>query len=440
MSASAEPPPRIGIVGAGWSGLAAAIALVERGYAVVVYEAAATPGGRARTVAIGGIDLDNGQHLLVGAYRDTLALMRRIGVEPGAVLDRRRLDLILHGHGRELRLALPPGPARVGLAAALLCARGLRMPDRLRALRAVARMRQRPDAELSVAAWLRACGQPPVLLDGLWAPLCLAALNVAPERASAAVFARVLDETFAAAGSADLLLPRVDLGRLFPLPARDWLERHGASLRFGTRVRALNHEAGGWQVATAAGTETVDQVVLATDPTAGARLLAQHPAAADATERLRALGAEPIVTVWLRYASSVRLDPPMTGRLDGPAQWLFDRALSGQPGLIAAVISGDGPHMALDRDTLARAVVAQLGDRLPGPPQVLGVVREKRATFACTPANARRRPGPRGPLPGMWLAGDCVDNGLPATLEGAVRNGLACARELDRQHRREHRT
>ncbi|MEX1082346.1 MAG: hydroxysqualene dehydroxylase HpnE [Halofilum sp. (in: g-proteobacteria)] len=422
----------VAVVGAGWAGLAAAVDLVSRDFDVTVLEAAAEPGGRARALDFDGNTLDNGQHLLLGAYGETLKKMRQVGAAPQRLLERRPLSWVVEGPDERFELNLPRAPAPVAVPWGFLRARDFSLRDRLRALASVPRLRAPPRRDCDVATWLDRCGQPAAVQRALWAPLCLAALNAPPERASARVLARVLDEAFRRYGAADLLLPRVDLGGLFPRPARDWLARHGAQLQFTTRVRSLEPQGRGWRVNAGDATRDVDHVVLATGARATARLLPDDPGSRALAERLQALGHAPITTVYLRYPPDVSLPVPMVGRLDGPGQWIFDRRLTGQDGVMAVVISGDGEHMQWPRERVADAVQAQLAAAYPHwpAPRARAVVREKRATFDCVPGCDQHRVHTRGPCAGLWFAGDHVATGLPATIEGAVRAGVQCAREL----------
>ncbi len=426
---------RVAIIGGGWSGLATAVDLTLRGFAVSVFEANGEPGGRARRLMLDGHTLDNGQHLLLGAYHSTLDMMRTIGVDPERVLRRERLALRLASAEAVFELRVPGRGGRAALAWALATMRGVSAADRFRALAHAQALRRLPLQDQPATDWLIACGQPQVVIERLWGPLCLAALNAAPEQASARLFARVLKEAFRSARASDLLLPRVDLGALFPRPARDWLVDRGQRVDTNTRVRALVPEAHGWRLDCA--DMIFDEVVLATDPSATARLLADDDASRDHAHRLRALGAAPITTVYLDYGPAPGADrpprAPMTGRLDAPGQWVFDRHLTGSPGVLAVVVSGRGPHERMSRDDLARAVIGQLaGDPLCATaPRILGVVREKRATFDPRPGIESLRVGTQGPRPGLWYAGDHVDTGLPATIEGAVRAGRLCAAAIN---------
>lgn len=432
MSASDEP---VIVVGAGWSGIASAVALVERGHDVHVLEAAATVGGRARRTGLGDTDLDNGQHLLLGAYRQTLGLLARVGVGESAVLERRPFGLTMMGEDPPFVLRAGAGPGPMGLVTGLARARGVGRATRSRALAAAPLLGWPPRSGCDAESWLAGNGQPEALRRRLWRPLCLAALNVPTERASARVFARVLREAFAHRHSSDLLLPRTNLSALLPEPGVRWLRQHGARVTLGERVRSLQSSRDGWRVRTRTREYAGRDVVLACDPRGTARLLPDDSASARLAARLRGLGQEPITTVYLRYPGAARLEEPMVGRLDGPAQWLFDRRLTGHPGVIAAVISGRGPHEGWPRADLGAAVQRQLASTYPDwpAPEAIHVVREKRATFECGPCSENQRVSVRAPRTGLWLAGDHVATGLPATLEGAVRAGQACADTLARE-------
>ncbi len=227
----------VAVVGGGWAGLAAAVEATAAGHRVSLFEMAPQFGGRARSVDSGGITLDNGQHILIGAYTETLALMRRVGVDPTAVLHRSPLRLVApDGSG----LRLPRGPAPIAFVRGVLARRGWRWHERLALLSAAARWGAggfRADPRASVADLVG--GLPACLRTDLIEPLCVAALNTPAQEASAQVFLRVLhDALFAGPGAADLLLPRVPLGALLPEPAAAWLAARGAVLRAGMRVTA----------------------------------------------------------------------------------------------------------------------------------------------------------------------------------------------------------
>ncbi len=437
MAVATDP---VVVVGGGWAGLAAAVELSDYGHRVVLLESSRQLGGRARRLAFGNDGVDNGQHLLIGAYRETLALMERVGMREQAAMLRLPLRLEVRNSRDALVLAAPPLPAPLHLAFALASGRGLRMSERLRALgfaltHYVSRFELAKDC--SVAELL--AEQPERLRHLLWYPLCLATLNTLPEQASARVFLRVLRDSFARRRrDSDLLIPRLDLGRAFPEPALDFIERNGGQVRLNSRVTGLEvHNAQVTGVRLGHERLAASAVILAVPPPAAARLLSPHGLTRPLAGRLAQFAHEPIATVYLRYPADVRLPTEMMGLADGLTQWLFDRRVYGQPGLLAAVISGPGPHLDMEREALAAQVAAEVAAHFPDfprPDEHL-VVREKRATFRCHVGIDALRPGTPTAITGCWLAGDYTDTGYPATLEGAVRSGIQCARFVDAQLR-----
>jgi hydroxysqualene dehydroxylase len=423
------------VIGAGWSGLAAAVELAAAGREVTVLESAQQAGGRARSVRLGEHTLDNGQHVLLGAYENVLALLHTLGVPEADVLLRLPLDLTMRsveGHGLALSTLYLPAPLH--LLAGLLTARGAGLLETLGALPGIRRMlRDEGVEDITVADLLERCAQPEHLVHGLWAPLCLAALNTPVDDASAILFSRVLKEAFTGHRSrCDLLLPRVDLDRVLAEPARQFIEERGGRLLTGRRVTAIEPVQDGLRVQMRDLTLEARNVILATPPNVSAALCTPLAEMRRVVRGLEQLGQEPICTVYVAYPPQVHLPMPMVGVLDLTAQWIFDRRHTGQQGVMAVVISGPGPHMDLDSDALARQVGAELALLFPDwpAPDRHWVVRERRATFRACAGCEQHRPEMRTPVKGLWLAGDHVRNGLPATLEGAVMNGLQCARAI----------
>jgi squalene-associated FAD-dependent desaturase len=399
---------RIAVIGAGYAGMAAAVSLARRGATAVVFESGPIPGGRARRVQIQGETLDNGQHILIGAYGTLFALMRTVGVPADAVL---RVPLELrYADGVSLRRMFLPEP--FGLAAGLLAARGLPWRDRLGAVRFMRALRAqgfRLAVDCSVAALLSRHGQDGRIGHYVWKPLCVSALNTPPERASARVFLTVLRDTLGGeAEASDLILPRVDLSRLFPEPAAAWLAAHGGELRCASPVRDLG-----------ALCAQFDAVIVAIGP---------HQLKALAPELAVDFEYQPITTCYLQYPQPVHLPFPMLGLAQGLVQWVFDRGrLNGERGRLAAVISAQGDHQQMTQEELAQAChreIARALGSLPAP-QWSRVIAEKRATIAV--AQGVARPALETPLPGVYLAGDYTDPDYPPTLEAAARSGVRAA-------------
>ena len=408
--------------------MAAAVTLVEQGARVVVFEASRQLGGRARRVTLDDADLDNGQHILIGAYTETLRLMQVVGVDPRAALLRRPLE-IRTASGFHLRVARLPAPLH--LAVALLSARGLGITDRLRAARFVHGLRAARftlPADDTVASLLANRRQGDVLRRVLWDPLCVSALNTPPDHASAQVFVNVLRDTLGGPRAAsDLLLPRTDLGALFPEPAADFVTRRAGEVRLGAPVRTLEAAAEG--IRLDADAAPFARVIVACGPQHAAPLLKSHQRLGGVAQAIDALEHEPIYTVYLQYPELVSLPCAMLGFTDGLLQWAFDRgALSGHRGLVAGVLSASGRHEALAHPDLAAAIHRELVARLPDlpAPRWTRVIAERRATFSCRPGLAR--PTIETPVDEVLLAGDYTASDYPATLESAVRSGVAAAR------------
>jgi squalene-associated FAD-dependent desaturase len=435
---------QVAVVGGGWAGLAAAIRATQAGHQVTVFEAARSWGGRARAlpcVLPNGTSalLDNGQHILIGAYTDTLALMRQVGVDPQATLLRLPLSM-LFPDGQGVRL--PDWPMPLDVLAGVLGARGWSLADKWSLLRRTAAWQLAGFAcapELTVADLCQDIS--PTVLQTLIEPLCVSALNTPPERASAQVFLRVLkDALLGGKGSSNLLLPRTDLSSLFPDAAVRWLASQGATLMLGQRVEQLQH-ASGWRVQE----QTFDAVLWATSSSVASQVLAQGLKSPDQQQnqhsdnsisaamrawavQAAALRFESIATVYLQ-ASNIRLPLPMLAlhsTPDHPAQFVFDRGqLDGTPGLLAFVVSASSDDRAVLQAKVLQQARSQLADLLQGQELVaLQTVVEKRATFACTPGLQRPT---QSIAPGLLACGDYLQGPYPATLEGAVRSGQAAA-------------
>ncbi len=428
----------VAVVGGGWAGLAAAVRAVQAGHRVALYEMAQQLGGRARSVplAIGGLAdhgathaLDNGQHILIGAYRRTLDLMQTVGAREEELLVRRPLE-VRYADGRGF--AMPRGPAWLAFVRAVAGCVGWTWQDRAALIRAAAGWtldRFHCDPALTVDALCKAL--PAAVRELLIDPLCVAALNTPARDASAQVWLRVLrDALFGGRGAADLLLPKRPLGQLLPEPAARWLASQGATVHLGRPVMSLERLSGTqWSV----GAEAFDAVVIALPAAGAARLV--EPVAPKWAALAGGLRYEPIATVYLECLGA-RLPAAMTALVEGPAapaQFAFDHgALGGTAGRFAFVVSGAARWVERGSGALAAAVIDQARTALPAgtwptTPRMLRVLVERRATFRCTPA-LQRPPG--AIVPGLVAAGDYVAGPYPATLEGAVRAAEEAVRSL----------
>lgn len=425
------------IVGAGWAGLAAGCSLASAGIPVCVLEAAPRAGGRASSFVLHDRPVDNGQHLLIGAYRQTLQLLQSIGACPEALFHREPLQLQVMREPAPLQLKATRLPAPLHLLGAVW--NGLHGVERRKAIYFALqawRKRFHLAEDCSVARLL--AEQPESLILALWQPLCLATLNTPLDEASANVFLRILRDAFNdRCSDSDLLHPHTTLENILPVPARRHIERYGGQVLLRERVLAMEFADAEAAVITAQGRLTASHIILATAPWHTARLLRTHPTLQDLGRQLESLGSSPINTIYLAYPHHVSLGRSMLGFAGGYIQWLIDRGVvASQPGLLAAVISTRGPHQQLSGQMLADEVARELAGYFPHWPAPLWTrcIREQRSTFLCSPGSNARRPGHRTLQQGLWLAGDYTDTGYPATLEGAVRSGLQCAETLIQEY------
>lgn len=426
----------IAVIGAGWAGLAGAVRLHDAGHHCTVLEAAPMVGGRARSIrsaALGAI-IDSGQHILLGAYTETLALMDRLGVPAEGTLD--ALALCLESADGRFRLSAGGLPAPWDHLLAIVGARGLSLADRLcliRTLAALKRARWQVPAGTTVGNWLSGNGASAQLRRRFWEPLCLATMNTAIDTADAELFANVLRDSLGSdANASRMLIPRGTLSQLWPDAACALLP----DVRLGHAVRLIRSTDTGYLVDG----EHFDGMILATPPTVARRLLqglALPPAQIDWWQGWPDWSFEPISTISLRLAQPWDLSPGMLMLWDRPGrgqfgQWLFNRRADHPGGPMAhVVISQAGRCAGVPVENLIQGTIAQLREQVRVPmPDVLAqtAIREKRATFSAVPG--LRRPGTLTPWPNIMLAGDWTDTGYPAVLEGAVRSGLAAAAHM----------
>ncbi len=448
----------VAVVGAGWAGIAAAVDVCRNGHRVTLIESSRTLGGRARALPRrahpnpAGEDawmtLDNGQHVLLGGYAQTLRLMDALGIDAETSFLRLPLDL---RDVQGLGLYLPDQPKPWNLLAGLAMARGWTLSDKRALLDQMRTWRKSGFLCAPGRSVADVCSAlPPVVRQTLTEPLCVSALNTLSFKASGQVFLRVLHDALMgepgrrapkAFATSDVLLPRRDLSQIMPEQAARWLEWRGAQVLRQHRIERVSWNAGRWDLEDAHGERlTFDAVVWATAPehalqvirhsaeTAPPNVAAHFARWCAATEKLR---YESIATVYT-YSAEASLPRPLL-RLNhapgAPAQFVVDRGAIGDPGLWAFVISAArGEKATLEFQVLNQART-ELADQL-GPQGIVAVqtVIEKRATFACTAG--LKRPGPRI-APGLLACGDYTYAPYPATLEGAVRSGQMAAMAVE---------
>ncbi len=435
------------IIGGGFAGLSAGVALAERGFRVALLEGKPALGGRAYSFPDTESEdpVDNGQHVLMGCYHHTLDFLGRLGTR-GRLIVHRNLEIeMLDGPGRRAHLRTAPIPGPFHLAAGLMRYKHLTLPERLGAVRAGMRMMymRRFDrarlARMTVAELMELTGQGTQARRALWYPLAIATLNEDPELASAALLAEVMKRAFfSRRNDSAFLYSTVGLSDLYCTAAREFIEnREGVvacraiidglemddgmvsavMLRDGARLKAANF-------------------IAAVPPAQLLRLLPEGAAAERFFARLASLKSSPIICV------HVWLDREVTraafvGFIGTTTQWLFNkRRIFSQhgtrhPGYLSFVISGARKLADLPQDELLEIVMKDLGAMIPAARQAemirALVLKEKHATIAPDPASDAARPPAKTPVANLFLAGDWIQTGLPATIESAVISGRSAA-------------
>ncbi len=424
---------RVAIIGAGWAGCAAALTLARAGTHVTVFETAKIAGGRARRVEKDERSFDNGQHLLLGAYERSLAMIHSLhGERINNVIDQRPLTLVA-APGNATQIAVRAGnlPAPLHLLVAMLTAKGMSLSEKFQVCVWCAKtlygtFDESQSATMTVADLIRE--QPEVAKLWLWEPLCVAALNTPADRASARVFIEVLRRAFLGSKQAsEMVIPRVDLSALLPEPALAEVARLGGEIRLGEVVNSVVEVNGKVKIALRDSEAFFDHIIIATGPQHIERLVALSPNLIGPCKPLFDLSYEPIST--LHYEFSAGVDPessPML-MLDGePGQWLFAHRLKN--GTVRASVVISAHHRNESADDLLRDGLAQLCRSFPLPTPIWQqLITEKRATYSCTPAQRARLHELPKSIGLIHFAGDWCVPELPATLESAVMAGERAA-------------
>jgi hydroxysqualene dehydroxylase len=440
------------VIGAGFAGLSAAVRLTQHGARVLVLEARGRLGGRATAFADRdtGELVDNGQHVLLGCYTETLAFLREIGASGNVRIEPRLGVTMIDRAGRRSRLECPALPSPLHLVAGVFEWDALTWADRLAVLQMAgpikrARRELEPGATTlaaspgeTVEAWLVRNGQTRRIREMLWEPLALAALNQPIALAAAPLFARVLAEMFGSdSQAAAIVLPATPLHLMYAEPARQYLEGRGGSVLTGAPARITIGEGASPSIEVHAAGERwrPDMTISAVPWFALGELVAGKTSALDGVlSRAARMASSPIVTVnlWFDRDALAGIDAPFVGLPGRSMQWVFDkRAVFGSNAShLSMVSSGASPLVGLTNEELIANAHEELLDALPdvrGADLVRAtVVREPRSTFSLAPGQPAR-PDVATPVRGLYLAGDWIDTGLPATIESAVRSGHRAA-------------
>ena len=438
------------IVGAGWSGLACAITLIQAGFQVTLLESAPQAGGRARSIHTkhSSLMLDNGQHIMLGAYHFTRRMFKILGLKEAELLEISPLELNMFSPEKiHCQLKAPSLPAPLHLLFALFFLQEVSLKERLIAISMALKLascRYKLNKDLSVESLLLHYKQSKKLIKIVWEPLCLATMNTPIEYASGQVFLSVLKDSFSKKKQdSNLLFFKQDLSRVFSIPAIQYIHDNGSSIICADKVKQIQIDKPfEFEINTHHKDYMSHYLVLACPAHISKKLLNSANTPVQLFPQTASLNYyyEPIYTIYLQYPEYIKLSNRMQGFFSLSqkiiSQWAIDRSVTGQNGLIAVIISASGHHTQLTNTQLVNTIHLELKLLINNLPDFLSykIIKEKRATFSCRVNIEQQRPKNHTSVPGLYLAGDYTATGYPATLEGAVKSGVMAARQIIQQN------
>jgi zeta-carotene desaturase len=434
------------IIGGGFAGLAAGVALAEAGKRVCLLEQKPYLGGRARSFRdpTTGSVVDNGQHLFMGCYHSTIQFLKTIGTI-GRVHFQPQLSVpFLDRDGRLSRLDCPDWPSPWHLLLGVLRSGSFSLKEKTEMWRLGKDLRStRPDsaptAGETVTAWLGRRGQSEGLQHNFWDLLCIAAMNEDPRIASAQLFDRVLRLALVSSSSDSRLgIAHVGLSECYTSAATAFIEARGGRVQTGRGVKQLLIAEGACQgVDLGAGERIEGRTVICAVPwhqlavVLPGEILRTEPFFATAL----ALRPAPIISINLWFDAPIT-DLEFAGLRGTTIQWLFDkgRILATSNQYVSLVLSAAREHSSRSKEELVAISLRELREMLPAARKAKLlhslVIKERFATFSPSPEAEPLRPSNRTPIRGLFLAGDWTATGLPATIEGAVQSGYTAAKEV----------
>jgi len=431
------------IIGGGWAGLSAAIKLVEYGQNVCLVESAKNLGGRAREISYHQYTVDNGTHIMVGAYTKTLSLMKKVSKNNWSesdLLERQPLNLnykIKSKHEINIPSTLLPTP--FNLLFSFILTKGLTPAEKFKILYLSVKIRlnlfpNKDDDKLG--GFLKTNKQNSKIITEIWEPLCLAIMNTPVNQASTEIFIKVFkDAFFKSRQASDLLFFKKTLSESFPEPAQQFIQEHNGRVYTNHKALSIKEDSGSYYVYTNKTNFKAKHIIIASTPNVTSNLLdslSDSPKTKNLISKLQQFNYQPICTVYIQYPEPISCERTMQGFIGTTTQWMFNKELIHKPGFISVIISSQGSHMDMDNPALIKHITCELAELYPHWPQYEDafVIREKRATFTSSVNINRIRPSNKTAIPNIWLAGDYTNTQYPATLEGAVRSGLQCAEQI----------
>ena len=432
------------IIGGGWAGLSAAIKLADNGKNICVLEAAKQIGGRARQINYKDYSIDNGTHIMVGAYTSTLHLINKVQSHANSnfkeenILERQALNLNYKSQSTinipAIKLVAP-----FNILFGFIFASGLNLKQKLLILSFGIKVKLnlfKNSNDTDLKSFLEKQKQTESIITMIWEPLCLAIMNTPINQTSTEIFLKVVkDAFFSSRVASDLLFFKKDLSSIFPTPAKEFIESKNGTVTLHQSVQSLQNEGNCFQIKTNRSNLSATNIIIATAPVAAIKLLQtlnNTKALNELVTKLSSIKYQPICTVYLHYPQPILFDRTMQGFIGTTTQWMFRKSAPKKNGFVSVIISSQGEHMSWSNSHLIQHVTTELNQHYPQWPQPddAFVIREKRATFTASVNINRIRPNNRTDINQLWLAGDYTNTQYPATIEGAVRSGLSCAKQL----------
>jgi hydroxysqualene dehydroxylase len=431
------------IIGGGFAGLSAGVALARQGCSVTLLEQRRLLGGRAYSVPDGtaGEWVDNGQHALLGGFRETRKFLKTLGTEDLVKYQDRFRIVLVEPSGQRFKLVGSNLPAPFHMAAGIFRANGFSWSDRFHLLRAglsILLTRQLQESR-TVTDWMDALHQPESLRKQWWYPIATAALNEQPHRASANLFLRVLKMAFfGSARNSTFGIMKVSLGELYTEQAKSLIETNGGNIHLNTPVRKIHFSKSKVDsVELQEGRHLTADAYISAVPHHALKRMVRADLIKEGSPFacLAHLSDAPILSVHLWFDRPV-MDDDFVGLIHSPIQWVFDKSRLWQKnetdgGAVACVVSGAYDLINRPPQDLITLTLTELGQYLPEIRKAkllhTRLIKERQATFSCTPEAERWRPTHETPYSNFYLAGDWTRTGLPATIEGAVLSGHRCA-------------
>lgn len=430
------------IVGGGLAGLAAAIKLVNSGAKVVILEKNSYLGGRTYSFLDSktGDIVDNGQHVLVGAYYHTLEYLKTIGTLE-FLKRQNNPHIYFYDFSKGLsRFNIPNLPAPLNLLSGLLNHKMLPMSDRLKMLKVGMQLMfwnkqlENELLEMSVAEWLERMKQSEVVKKSFWYPIMISALNESPEIASALLFARIIKHTFLnRTANSEILIPTIGQSELYIDSAIKFINDRKSSIVKNSYVKALiinKNEVSGVEAKEKV---IAGNIILAIPHYNLLRLLQNNFINLPELSNLKLLGSSPIISINLWFDREV-MEQDFIGVIDGNLQWIFNKRnimYETNNNYISAVISNARSLIDQSKNEIIKIALRELMDIFPKVKSAellhYVVLKERRATFSASNVSEKYRPLQQTSIKNLYICGDWTNTGLPATIEGAIKSGFNCA-------------